>query len=608
MFNRTTQLKSKHPCSVCSRRKVKCDRMIPCGNCRKRGQDPECMKSAKLITASSSKEYLPDLLLFWQNYEYWITNIGLYKTKQRDLTRTPAKLDTDTGECMFWMNYLQKDQSFQLMNFAMENLGALYFGSIGDISELYLRVEQYWDRRADKNHSVDGKYWDALIWSVFTMCIYYMPVEKLAEIFSVYPLHEYLGSNKRLNWEDGMQLVMCQNFARCSLFQLKQCDFMAHPDIRLVQAYLILATTTFPYDEPLLANSLLTQCIHTFKNFHVDDFRPLLNDDPVESIAKVTLGRIFYRLCGCDYLQSGPRKPIALHTEVSSLLQHAAYLQDLPNVDVYREENSTEVLYWKIISLDRDLDQYLNKSSKPPLKTLDAIRRELDIFQYKVDSLEEDFRSNNSRFQKFIALFQISTVSWKLFKMYLIYYDTADSLLKVIHYSKVIISLIVNNFHAKSEFFNRHPMVMQTITRVVSFISFYQIFVESAAVKELLVDLTELTANLPTIFGSKLDKLGYLTERLSKLKLLWDKVQLLDSGDSFYHPVFKILQNDIKIIELKNDEMFSLIKGLGSLVPLNKLRQESLLEEEDENNTEPSDFRTIVEEFQSEYNISDILS
>nr|CAI6754469.1 CMF_HP1_G0046490.mRNA.1.CDS.1 [Saccharomyces cerevisiae] len=160
----------------------------------------------------------------------------------------------------------------------------------------------------------------------------------------------------------------------------------------------------------------------------------------------------------------------------------------------------------------------------------------------------------------------------------------------------------------KSEFFNRHPMVMQTITRVVSFISFYQIFVESAAVKELLVDLTELTANLPTIFGSKLDKLGYLTERLSKLKLLWDKVQLLDSGDSFYHPVFKILQNDIKIIELKNDEMFSLIKGLGSLVPLNKLRQESLLEEEDENNTEPSDFRTIVEEFQSEYNISDILS
>ncbi|CAI6847752.1 ANM_collapsed_G0043030.mRNA.1.CDS.1 [Saccharomyces cerevisiae] len=471
---------------------------------------------------------------------------------------------------MFWMNYLQKDQSFQLMNFAMENLGALYFGSIGDISELYLRVEQYWDRRADKNHSVDGKYWDALIWSVFTMCIYYMPVEKLAEIFSVYPLHEYLGSNKRLNWEDGMQLVMCQNFARCSLFQLKQCDFMAHPDIRLVQAYLILATTTFPYDEPLLANSLLTQCIHTFKNFHVDDFRPLLNDDPVESIAKVTLGRIFYRLCGCDYLQSGPRKPIALHTEVSSLLQHAAYLQDLPNVDVYREENSTEVLYWKIISLDRDLDQYLNKSSKPPLKTLDAIRRELDIFQYKVDSLEEDFRSNNSRFQKFIALFQISTVSWKLFKI--------------------------------------HPMVMQTITRVVSFISFYQIFVESAAVKQLLVDLTELTANLPTIFGSKLDKLVYLTERLSKLKLLWDKVQLLDSGDSFYHPVFKILQNDIKIIELKNDEMFSLIKGLGSLVPLNKLRQESLLEEEDENNTEPSDFRTIVEEFQSEYNISEILS
>lgn len=250
------------------------------------------MKSTKLITASSSKEYLPDLLLFWQNYEYWITNIGLYKTKQRDLTRTPANLDTDTEECMFWMNYLQKDQSFQLMNFAMENLGALYFGSIGDISELYLRVEQYWDRRADKNHSVDGKYWDALIWSVFTMCIYYMPVEKLAEIFSVYPLHEYLGSNKRLNWEDGMQLVMCQNFARCSLFQLKQCDFMAHPDIRLVQAYLILATTTFPYDEPLLANSLLTQCIHTFKNFHVDDFRPLLNDDPVESIAKVTLGKI----------------------------------------------------------------------------------------------------------------------------------------------------------------------------------------------------------------------------------------------------------------------------------------------------------------------------
>ena len=560
------------------------------------------------MATSSSEEYLPDLLLFWQNYEYWITNVGLYKTKQRDLYKIQSNLDEDINECRFWMDYLQKDQSFQLMNFAMENLGVLYFGSIGDISELYLRVEQYWDRRADKKHSVDSQYWDALIWSVFTMCVYYMPVEKLEKIFSSYPLRDHLGSDERLSWSDSMQLTMYQKFARCSLLQLKECDFMAYPDIRLIQTYLILATTTFPYDEPLLANSLLAQCIHTFKNFHVDDFRPLLNDDPVESIAKVTLGRIFYRLCGCDYLQSGPRKPITLHTEVSSLLQHAAYLQDLPNVDVYREENSTELLYWKIMSLDRDLDQYLNKSSKPPLKTLDAIRRELDIFQYKVDSLEEDSRSNNSRFEKFIALFQISTVSWKLFKMYLIYYDTADSLLKVIHYSKVIISLIVNNFQVKSEFFNRHPMVLQTITRVVSFMSFYQIFMESNAVQELLVDLTELIANLPFIFGPKLDKITYLIERFNKLKQLWDKVRLLDSGDSFYHPVFKILQNDIKIVELKNNEMFFLIKGLGSLVPLNKLREEYLFEEDGENSKEPGDFRIIVEEFQSEYSITDILS
>ncbi|CAI4048527.1 Cep3p SKDI_13G2980 [Saccharomyces kudriavzevii IFO 1802] len=608
MFNRTTELKSKHPCPVCTRRKVKCDRMIPCGNCRKRGQDSECIKLSKVITTSSSKEYLPDLLLFWQNYEYWITNIGLYKTKSNDLNRIPSTLGRDIEECRFWMNYLERDQSFQLMNFAMENLGALYFGSIGDISELYLRVEQYWSRRQDEKYSVDSRYWDALIWSVFTMCIYYMPVEKLSEIFSVYPLQEQLGSDKELSWGDSLQSIMFKNFARCTLLQLKECDFMAHADIRFIQSYLILATTTFSYEEPLLANSLLTQCIHIFKSFHVDDFRPLLNDDPVESIAKVTLGRIFYRLCGCDYLQSGPRKPIELHTEVSSLLQHAAYLQDLPNVDVYREENSTEVLHWKIMSLDRDLDQYLNKASKPPLKTLDAIKRELDILQYKVDSLEEDSRSSHSKFEKFIAVFQTSTVSWKLFKMYLIYYDTSDSLPKVIHYSKVIIGLIVKNFQMEIDFFNRHPMVLQTVTRAVSFMCFYQIFIESKAIQELLIDLTELTANLPPIFGSKLDKLVYLIERFNKLKQLWDNIRLSDSGDSFHHPVFKILQNDVKIIELKNNEMFSLIKGLGSLVPLNRLREESLLGEEDEESTESREFRDIVEDFQSEYSITNILS
>ncbi|CAI4049924.1 hypothetical protein SUVZ_13G3000 [Saccharomyces uvarum] len=608
MFNRTTQLKSKHPCSVCTKRKVKCDRMVPCGNCRKRGQDSECIKSSKLIASSSSKEYLPDLLLFWQNYEYWVTNIGLYKMKTRDLTRISTTLSTDFEECNFWMNYLGKDQSFQLMNFAMENLGVLYFGSIGDISELYLRVEQYWDRRRDDTSSVDSQYWDALIWSVFTMCIYYMPVQKLSDIFSPYPLYEHFGTGKELSWDDGLQLAMFKNFTRCTLLQLKKCDFMAHPDIRFIQTYLILATTIFPCEEPLLANSLLTQCIHTFKNFHIDDFRPLLNDDPVESIAKVTLGRIFYRLCGCDYIQSGPRKPIELHTEVSSLLQHAAYLQDLPTVDIYREENSIEVLYWKIMSLDRDLDQYLNKTFKPPLKTLEAIRRELDIFQYKVDSLEEDSRSNNTRFEKFIATFQISTVSWKLFKMYLIYYDSPDSLPKIIHYSKIIISLIVKNFQEKSEFFNKHPMVLPTVTRVVSFMSFYQIFIESNAIQELLVDFTELIANLPLIFGLKLDKLGYLIDRFTKLKQLWEKVRLLDSGDSFHHPVFKILQNDVKIIELKNSEMFSLIKGLGSLVPLNRLRGESLLEEDDEESKESTKFRDIVEGFQSEYNITNILT
>lgn len=607
MFQQSGIHKSQHPCPVCAKRKVKCDRLIPCSNCVKRGFEKECVQRSNGVQ-SGAADPITGLLRFWQNYEYWITNIGLYKCQDNDLRGGSFDLNENLDECEYWCNFLTREQSFQLLDFSMERLGALYFGCISDISELYLALEEYWQRRDEENgdllvFSIDDHYWDAVLWSIFSLAVYYMPLERLNTILTTKPVHRLfaLDDQESGTWTEALQSSLVQCFNDCTITQLYKTNFFANPDIRLIQVYLILSNTTYPQQHISSSDSLLLHCFHVAKIKHVNDFKPLVNDSTSLRIAKITCEKIWYQLCTCDYLQSGPNKPVVFHTEMSSLMQHAAYLEDLPNIDVYQSEDYFEVLYWKILSLDRDLDQYLTKQSKPPLKTLDAIQRQTEIFNQKIASPEET-PSLSSDFAKFLVSFLLQTICWKLNKMYFIYYDVPDGLIKSVYHAKSLIALVVRNIkRRKDSLFNKHPIVLRSFSRIAPFYAFYQIFAHSPEIESLNLDIKEVLQYFPNVLESQLINLHFLLSRFESLKKLWESVKVVDAKDLLMHPVLRILQNDVDVISRRLSIRPSLIRGVA---PIMSTRTVGL--EEDEGK-ESQSFRLLVAEFEAQHAIDYII-
>lgn len=625
MIKRSGHNRTKKVCSVCAKRKVKCDRLVPCGNCVKRGQESECIKFATLQNTqdaiNATSDYLPNVLNLWQNYEYWILDIGLFKTQSLNPRKALYDLESNIQECEFWMNYLNTEQSFELLNFTVENLGALYFGCLGDINDLFSQLEQYWRRRDKKEtkddivyYTSDDYYWNALLWAIFAMCIYYIPMEELEQKFSTKPICDWLEIDDDQGWTESLQLTIFQGFVKCSLVQLQKANFFAYPDIRIIQSFLILETTSFASSNYAVANALLIHCIHVGRLFNIDFNKQYSEDDPLMGISKSTFSKIWFRLCTCDYYHSSPTKRISCHTDMPTLLQHAAFYQDMPNVNIYKAEENFEALCWKIVSLDRDLDQYLTKTFKPQIKTLDAVKREIGILQQKITNKGHEEDSINSQFERFIASFLSNMVSWKLQKMYLIYFETANSLELSIHYSEVILSLIRNNIKSGNSLFNKHPLILSSLSRIVSFYAFYNIFSENVEVERTTKDLHNLITQLPIIIGEKVNGLLFVIDRFYSLKVLWEKVQIVDSALGTIHPVFKILQNDIKFISKFNNRTPILMRGVKSMIPnirgvYDDEEFEYMENEEDEldlNINESNQFKLIVSEFQSERNIKEI--
>ncbi|CCF56779.1 hypothetical protein KAFR_0B04830 [Kazachstania africana CBS 2517] len=630
MLQRSNHNRSKRACPVCARRKVKCDRLVPCSNCVKRGQESECIKfvtnKSAAIAANSESEYLPSLLQLWQSYEYWVMEIGLFKTK--DITegsRKKVSIIENLSECTFWQDCLNTEQSYSLLNFSVENLGPLFFGCIVDINELFTQLERYW-RRRDKesrtrntfNDTVakfdsDDYLWDALLWSVFTLSFYYMPVNEISKIFPLEPICEHLNIDVKQEWTESLQLLIYERYLKVTTTLLMQSDFMNNPNIKFIQVYLILSNTTLQINNNTLSDSLLLQCIQVAKFFNIDFHKQYAEDDPFLGISKETFGKIWFKLCIIDYYQSGPAKKIYINNEIPSLLQHAAFYQDMPNFNIYKKEDNFESFCWKIVSLERDLDQYLVKSFKPQIKTFDAIKRELEIFNKKLDfnkkpkKKSNEISSINTQFENFLLLFLLNLVSWKLQKMCLIHFETADSLSLSMHYSQNIIQLLIKNVSDGNYIFNKHPWVLKGLSRIISFYSYYNIFVESPEIEQLYETLSDLLSVLPLLLGKKVNNLKFLIVRLNKLGVLWEKVNVVGSLTGSIHPVFKILQNDIKAITRANRKV-SVMTNAMHLLGRNDAEEGSGEDEELMLQTESEEFRLIVSQFEAEHDISEIIS
>lgn len=618
MLHRSSYNSSRRACLVCSRRKVKCDRLIPCSNCIKRGEEEECIstftsQSLKGVSRTD-KNYLQSLLKIWQSYEYWIMDIGLFKTKSLSPADEKLNLEASLRASDFWFQYLSEEQSFTLLNFAAENLGALYFGYFSDVNKLFVQLELYWRRwesmegklPEEYQFTADDYYWNALLWSVFTMSVYYIPLELLSEIFPVEPICDLFQIEKKREWTDALQLTLYQEFSKCTIDQLNRANYLRYPDIRLIQTYLILSTTMFPTIDYTTSDGLLLQCMNVAKILNIDFRHQFVTEDPVREITKGIISRIWYSLCICDYIQSNPDKRIVFHTEIASLVQHTPSSQDEQEYDIYRPEDSFESLCWRLLSLKKDLDRYLNLDKKPRPRTLATVKRELDSLEKKLGSRVPEERSVSSRFEKFLTSFLINVLNWKINKLNLIFFGTSHAFQKTVHYTRVIAQLLVNNVTRGTSLFNKHPWVMYEMSRIIPFYSFYRIFDSSQTVQDLNKSLDELTMLLPMILGDKVNKLIYLNRRLKSMGELWEKVRIVGSDDSSNHPVFKILQDDINFV-LKYHNRISLLEkdfqAIREGSDYYSSAEENVVDEYEEN----EEFKVLVSKFESENDMKELI-
>jgi len=65
----------KHPCILCSQRKIKCDRNQPCANCKRSGS--ECLSLSTLPARKRKKRFAEaELLARLRKYEHHLRNYG----------------------------------------------------------------------------------------------------------------------------------------------------------------------------------------------------------------------------------------------------------------------------------------------------------------------------------------------------------------------------------------------------------------------------------------------------------------------------------------------------------------------------------------------------
>lgn len=613
----------KQACHNCTIRKVKCDRFIPCGTCIKRGQEKDCIESSSEVLSQGAiithKDDVANILPLWQSYEHWIVNIGLLKTKSISLQHEKVNLEQDLNAAEFWMNYLREEASFDLLNYSIENLGPLYFSSVGDINDLFVRLEQYWVRRRDHENEGEGSctpddyYWDSLIWAVFTLTLYYASPEKISEILKPEPICDWLNIEKQHVWSETLQMTVYQGFLKCCLTTLVRTNYLMYPNVKLIQIFQILYNTTLPYDSPALTNNLIVQSIQTTKMFNLTNFRLYTTDDTAMGISKQIFSKIWYKLCFIDYLQASPSKCIDCHTEIPSLFQFASVYASYGS-NVYQTYESFEMMCWKIISIDRDLEKTSDSTQRPLMKTIDAAKRELEILNEIIKKdMKKKEKSTNSLFEEFILKMLVNSVKWKIEKMYLIYYQTSNSMEMLVYYTKEIIRLLVINVNNERLSFNKFPYILNIISRMIGFLTFHQIFEPRPDIAQLIDDLKELITTLPVMLGNSVNKLGLIITRLESLSVLWDRIQVVESKGAFIHPIFKILQNDILFFSKFTNKIPLLIRGMndfggGAGSGEIELDEGSMQIENDVTFEENNEFNTIITAFQQEHNILEIIS
>ncbi|CCE62515.1 hypothetical protein TPHA_0C03630 [Tetrapisispora phaffii CBS 4417] len=582
--------KSRTVCHECSKRKIKCDRLIPCRNCIKRNLQHRCIESNNGVSSVDAlDEY--ELYKFYLNYESVVVDVGLFKT----LPTSNEQLQSNDEFKLLFNNEVYS----KLLDYTVTNLGCLYFGVVQDITELY-------DILHKAIGSDDNSYDDLLVWSLIALAVYFMDEHTFSDLMGPAVAR-------------GKLYHSVVNYIIKSLYDL---NFVETLDVRFLQIVAVLSNTIFLFEHNNLYNNLLILSMNLLKYYKTSIGKITSHDVTGRNtiylkLIKNTTNKIWYKFALLDYLQSNNSKKFSIHTEISSLTNEPVMVTD---VDPFQEAESFDLLCWKIVSLDKDITHYIAEARKPTLKTLETLEKNIQGLETTVKLFLESNKRNdnisiNSSFERFLLKFFIHTTKWKLYRIYYVHYDnTENSFNKMAYHTRIIISQLVKNVKLKQGQFNKFPIVLFFISKMITFYTFAKLVnsIENNRNhndenEELSSDLVELLMSLPMSLNPSLEKVIFLVEKLNKLIQLFNKIRIADSISILKHPVMLILQNDINTINLINNKIPNLISS-ANLESLN----DSLFDDYnyDNNNAlenQSTSFKLIIDEFELKYNIKEII-
>ncbi|OEJ88580.1 Centromere DNA-binding protein complex CBF3 subunit B [Hanseniaspora osmophila] len=520
-------------CVRCVRKKIKCDRIIPCSNCVKRGLEDECVLPSETALSAGEmaikESFELQILNVMHQWDYWVVQQGFCNG-----LLLPCKVYTLDYSKENWhpgvIKLIDLEISARLLTHSVESIGCLYLNFFPDIQELFSKFDTFLSVGDSKTSNIGDLMNEALLWSLLTLAMYYLDNSVLKELGLPNELQE-LSTNK----------LYCEFLA----YTIELIQKIQHyPDVRIVQMFLILSNTFIRYEFPLFYNHFLTNVLQISQILNLNTcFKTGSGSSTTSMLIKNVSDRMWYKLLYWDYKTESFNRPISLHSSLfTSLLRHAAFLKS-QNPEKYVREDSLELLQWKITSLERDLDQYTHK--KPSLKTLEVIRRELEILQVKSSQIKRlQFpESENEKFDLFVINLTIFSTHWKLLQMVIVfYYQDVFSLNELFEYSNLILQTI-----ERETKFIKHPMVLRILALLGSFHGFFYVFNKNQENHLLFKKIRELLKSLNFAKTEKYQALLALLTRFSELKNMFQTRALTDTELVQSVPIV-ILENDIKIL------------------------------------------------------------
>lgn len=546
--------RAPHPCTRCQIRKVKCDRLLPaCSGCVARNETDKCLyepssKKAKLSTTDNLID--PKLSQLWDLYEkIWLyQSIGQIDPVLNDGLYPDLSSSKELRQICFEL--ITEDASFKIFDYSMERLGALYFGLFSDIGEVYTQLAQIWETR-EEAHSLnsDDRMWSIIIWSILTTTIYFMPLNALSLLVEPSLVHQHLlgPTEGTVTWSAELQYEFFELCLKYTIAQLSEIMNIIRPNIKVIQCFLVLCNTSFSIEFPTLGNNILVNCINLAKVLRLSEMRLKTNESTSVRLVKLVSQKIWFRLSVIDYLRSSPMKIVSLHKENTSTVNQSLLLQynDPTNVDVYDAEDTWESLYWKIVSLERDL----NESKVPSIKMLQSIRKCVDIFEGRLKSLQTE-ESYSSKVEYFVTKVYLEFVLWKTMKFEFVHYNVSSGFEKLCGQTRHIIALFLINIRSNFHAMNRHFSCFHILSVVSGFHSYYSIFTDSHDNEELLLDCLEIIRTISPYFKRSGFLLYENLLRMYTMRNLWKKVKIVDMDDNLLHPVIHILKKDIAAFKM----------------------------------------------------------